>query len=288
MAVKTKKENGVQAELELIEKGIEEILKSGKWADFLKFQSAFHNYSFGNTILIMVQKPTASKVAGYNTWKKLGRQVVKGEKAIKILAPMIFKGEKEEKKDNGDVEKKEFSYMRFKTVSVFDVSQTDGEEIPSLLEKLQGETEMYNKIMEIVPIPCEEEEITDGSNGYYHLVEKRIAIKKDNSEMQKLKTLVHEWGHHILHNKEAKEKVTGDVMELEAESVAFTVCHRLGIDTSNYSFGYLIGWGNGESANAKIKMSGERIQKAANEIIEAIEKGLKVESKEEEKELQTA
>jgi hypothetical protein len=119
-------------------------------------------------------------------------------------------------------------------------------------------------------------------------VEKRIAIKKDNSEMQKLKTLVHEWGHHILHNKEAKEKVTGDVMELEAESVAFTVCHRLGIDTSNYSFGYLIGWGNGESANAKIKMSGERIQKAANEIIEAIEKGLKVESKEEEKELQTA
>jgi antirestriction protein ArdC len=284
---KTTKENGVKAELEMIEKGIEEILKSGKWAEYLKFQSAFHNYSFGNTMLIMVQCPTASRVAGYNTWKKLGRQVEKGQKAIKILAPMIFKGEKEvENKSSGEKEKKETSYMRFKGVSVFDVSQTDGKELPSLLEKLQGETEMYNKIMGIVPIPCEEEEITDGSNGYYHLVDKRIAVKKDNSEMQKLKTVVHEWGHHILHNKEAKEKVTNDIMELEAESVAFVVCNRLGIDTSDYSFGYLLGWGNGEGANAKIKMSGERIQKASTEIIQAIEKGLKVDAKEEE--LQTA
>jgi antirestriction protein ArdC len=281
----SKKENGVKAELELIEKGIEELLKSGKWAEYLKFQSAFHNYSFGNTMLIMVQCPTATRVAGYNTWKKLGRQVLKGQKAIKILAPMIFKGEKEETKDNGDKETKEFSYMKFKGVSVFDVSQTDGEELPTIVQKLEGETEVYKKMMGIVPIPVEEEEITDGSNGYYHLIEKRIAIKKDNSEMQKLKTLIHEWGHHILHNKEAKEKVTGDIMELEAESVAFIVCHKLGIDTSNYSFGYLTGWGNGESTNAKIKASGERIQKASNEILEMIEKNLEVS---EEKELATA
>jgi antirestriction protein ArdC len=279
-ASKGKNENGVKAELEMIEKGIEELLASGKWAEFLKFQSAFHNYSFGNTMLIMCQCPTASRVTGYNTWKKLGRQVQKGQKAIKILAPMMFKAEKEEENDKGEKEKKEVSYMRFKSVSVFDVSQTDGEELPSLVNKLEGETELYKRISDIVPIPVEEEVIEGGANGYYHLVDKRIAIKHDNSEMQKLKTVIHEWGHHILHSKESKEKVSNDVMELEAESVAFIVCHRLGIDTSDYSFGYLTGWGQGKEASAKIKASGERIQKASNEILETIDKNIKVDEKE--------
>ena len=265
-----KKENGVQEELKMIEQGITELLASGKWQDFLKFQSAFHNYSFGNVMLIMMQMPTASRVAGYNTWKKLGRQVLKGQKSIRILAPMVFKGEKEEENDKGEKETKEFSYMRFKGVPVFDVSQTEGEELPKLVEMLQGDTELYEKIMSIVPIPVAEEEIQGGANGYYHLVEKRIAIKKSNSELQKLKTLIHEWGHHILHAKDKKEKVAQDIRELEAESVAFVVCHRLGIDTSNYSFGYLTGWGQGEEANAKIKACGERIQKASNEILEAV------------------
>jgi antirestriction protein ArdC len=279
-----KNENGVKAELELIEQGIEELIKSGKWADFLKFQSAFHNYSFGNTMLIMMQNPTASRVAGYSTWKKLNRQVMKGEKGIKILAPMMFKGEKEEENDKGEKETKEFNYMRFRTVSVFDIAQTDGEELPTILEQLEGETELYEKVKALVPIKVEEEEITNGANGYYHLIEKRIAIKKDNSEMQKLKTVIHEWGHHILHAKDLKEQVANDIRELEAESVAFVICHRLGIDTSDYSFGYLAGWGNGEEANAKIKASGERIQKASNEILDAIESLVK----EEKKELQTA
>jgi antirestriction protein ArdC len=265
-----KTENSVQEELKMIEQGIGEIIKSGKWLEFLKFQSAFHNYSFGNTILIMMQNPSASRVAGYNAWKKLGRQVLKGQKAIRILAPMVFKGEKEEENDKGEKETKQFSYMRFKAVSVFDVGQTEGKELPSLVRMLEGDTELYEKIMNVVPIPVNEEVIEGGANGYYHLIEKRIAIKKDNSELQKLKTLVHEWGHHILHAKDKEEKVAQDIRELEAESVAFIVCNKLGIDTSDYSFGYLTGWGQGEEATAKIKASGERIQKASNEILESV------------------
>jgi antirestriction protein ArdC len=274
---KASEKKGIQAEMELIEKGVQSLVNSGKWKEFLKFHSAFHNYSFNNVMLIFMQCPNAERVAGYKTWQKLKRQVRKGEKAIKILAPIPFKYEKEVEKEDGGKDTKEVKGITFRAIPVFDVGQTDGEELPSLVNKLKGDTEMYKKALEVVPYPVAEEDIQSGANGYYHLIEKRIAIRKDLDEVHKLKTLIHEWGHGILHDvKKDEVKVAQNVRELEAESVAFIVCHKLGIDTSDYSFGYLTGWGGGEDAVALIKASGERIQKASNQIIEAIFEGEEV------------
>jgi antirestriction protein ArdC len=290
---KTKKTNtkkkGIAEELQLIEKGIKSLTTSEKWEAFLKFHSSFHNYSFRNVMLIYMQCQDASRVTGYRTWQKLGRQVIKGEKAIKILAPYTFNVEVEKENDKGVKETKEEKRLAFRTVPVFDVSQTEGEELPTVVNRLTGETELYQKALEKINVPVTEEEIESGANGYYHLVDKRIAIKKDLEEVHKLKTLIHEWGHSILHDRDITkdqdqdDKVSQSVMELEAESTAFIVCHRLGIDTSDYSFGYLAGWGSGENAVELIKQSGERIQKASSEILDALLDEVEIKKEQEQK-----
>ena len=261
--------------------------------------SKFHNYSFNNTLLIAMQKPEATLVAGYKAWQKnFERHVNKGEKAIRILAPAPYKIKEERDKldpvtgemmfdENGMPQKEqvEVTIPAFRAVSVFDVSQTDGKPIPELeaqelLSTVEGYEDFVQALMNVAPVPIGFEDIPGDSKGYFHTEEKRIAVQENMSESQTLKTMVHEVAHSMLHNKEinrddlmevpAKDRNT---KEVEAESVAYTVCQHFGIDTSDYSFGYIAGWSSGKDMK-ELKSSLDTIRKTASELITGIEGAL--------------
>ena len=258
--------------------------------------SKFHNYSFNNTLLIAMQKPEATLVAGYKAWQKnFERHVNKGEKAIRILAPAPYKIKEERDKldpvtgemmfdENGMPQKEqvEVTIPAFRAVSVFDVSQTDGKPIPELeaqelLSTVEGYEDFVQALMNVAPVPIGFEDIPGDSKGYFHTEEKRIAVQENMSESQTLKTMVHEVAHSMLHNKEinrddlmeapAKDRNT---KEVEAESVAYTVCQHFGIDTSDYSFGYIVGWSSGKDMK-ELKSSLDIIRKTSSELITGIE-----------------
>ncbi|MBQ2921950.1 MAG: DUF4316 domain-containing protein [Tyzzerella sp.] len=229
--------------------------------------SKFHNYSFNNTLLIAMQKPEATLVAGYKAWQKnFDRHVNKGEKAIRILAPAPYKIKEERDK--------------LDPVSVFDVSQTDGKPIPELetaelLQTVEGYEDFVNSLMEVAPVPIGFEDIPGESKGYFHTEEKRIAVQENMSESQTLKTMVHEVAHSLLHNKELNKDIDAPVKdrntkEVEAESIAYTVCQHFGIDTSDYSFGYIAGWSSGKEMT-ELKASLDTIRRTASELITGIE-----------------
>lgn len=257
---------------EKLEQGMKDLLNSENWKAYLKTMSRFHKYSFGNCILITMQFPEASRVAGYKTWQSLGRQVRKGEKAISILAPCPHKRKTEVTRPDGTVEEKEVVFTTYRAVPVFDISQTDGEDLPQVCNTLTGDVEGFAKLREVLagvaPVPVEDEEIKGGANGYYSFVENRIAIRRGMSEAQTIKTTIHEIAHSLMHGKDS-DRVEAEV---EAESVAFTVCEYLGIDAGDYSFGYVAGWSDGNMD--ALKKSLTAIQKTAHTIIEGIEKGL--------------
>ena len=261
---------------EQLEKGVKDVFESDNYKAYLDFMSKFYNYSVNNCILIWMQKPEASLVAGYKAWQtKFKRQVKKGEKGITILAPCPHKFKKEVQNENGDLEEKEIQYLSFRATTVFDISQTDGEDVPNFIEKLTGDVDNYNDLLEklktVSPVPVEFEKITTGAHGYFHLEDKRIAINDGMSEQQTVKTLVHEISHAILHDKENGEEKDADkhTREVQAESVAYTVCNMLGLDTSDYSFGYVASWSKGKEAK-ELKASMEVIRKTANSIIESL------------------
>lgn len=283
---------------EKLEQGIKELFDSDRYKEYLTTMSKFHNYSFRNTMLILFQKPDASLIAGYGAWQKnFKRQVKKGERGIKILAPAPYKKTVEEKqfdkngvpmkdKDgNVIVNTREITVPAFKVTTVFDVSQTAGEEIPMLAKQLTGSIDEYEKffrvLKEISPVPITLEPIDGTANGYYHLEEKRIAIKDKLSEMQTIKTAIHEIAHAKLHALPDKDKdsVTDDTRpnnrtrEVQAESIAYTVCQHFGIDTSDYSFGYIAGWSSGKETE-ELKTSLEVIRNTATEFISVIEEKL--------------
>lgn len=283
---------------EKLEQGIKELFDSDRYKEYLTTMSKFHNYSFRNTMLILFQKPDASLIAGYGAWQKnFKRQVKKGERGIKILAPAPYKKTVEEKqfdkngvpmkdKDgNIIVNTREITVPAFKVTTVFDVSQTAGEEIPMLAKQLTGSIEEYENffrvLKEISPVPITLETIDGTANGYYHLEEKRIAIKDSLSEMQTIKTAIHEIAHAKLHALPDKDEdsVTDDTRpdnrtrEVQAESIAYTVCQHFGIDTSDYSFGYIAGWSSGKETE-ELKTSLEVIRNTATEFISAIEEKL--------------
>ena len=283
---------------EKLEQGIKELFDSDRYKEYLTTMSKFHNYSFRNTMLILFQKPDASLIAGYGAWQKnFKRQVKKGERGIKILAPAPYKKTVEEKqfdkngvpmkdKDgNIIVNTREITVPAFKVTTVFDVSQTAGEEIPMLAKQLMGSIDEYEKffriLKEISPVPITLETIDGTANGYYHLEEKRIAIKDSLSEMQTIKTAIHEIAHAKLHALPDKDEdsVTDDTRpdnrtrEVQAESIAYTVCQHFGIDTSDYSFGYIAGWSSGKETE-ELKTSLEVIRNTATEFISAIEEKL--------------
>lgn len=271
-----------------LEQGLSALFESKKYQEYLKAMSKFHNYSFNNTLLIAMQKPDATLVAGYQTWEKqFGRHVKSGEKAIRILAPAPYKKKvncsSNAAEENAPESESEINIMAFKPAYVFDISQTDGPDLPSLgTNKLQFSVANFNQFMDalscISPVPIEFQTIKSGAKGFFSNTDHKIVIQKDMAEAQTVKTVIHEICHSILHSTDktdSKEinKKTRSSKEVEAESVAYTVCQHFGIDTSDYSFGYIAGWSSGKELN-ELKASIELIRKTASEIINDIESSL--------------
>ena len=276
-----------------LETGIQELFESERYKAYLTTMSKFHSYSFNNTLLIAMQG--GQLVAGYNKWRDdFHRNVKKGEKAIKILAPAPFKAKKEVQKLDAQgrpvmgkdgkpvTEVQEIQVPAFKIVSVFDVSQTEGEPLPSIgVEELTGSVERYGEFFkaleQISPVPIGFEDIPGGSHGYYHLTEKRSAIQEGMSELQTLKTAIHEIAHSKLHAIdpeataiEQADRPDSRTREVQAESVAYAVCQHYGLDTSDYSFGYVAGWSSGKDLK-ELKTSLETIRATAHELITTID-----------------
>ena len=279
-----------------LEQGITELFESERYKEYLRVMSKFHNYSFNNTLLIAMQKPDASLVAGFSSWKNnFGRNVMKGEKGIKIIAPSPFTVKQEVEKTDPQTgkpvigkdgkpvtEEKEIKVPAYKVVSVFDVSQTEGRELPDIaVDELTGDVDRFKDFFaaleQVSPVPVGFEKIEGGAHGYYHLEEKRIAIDEGMSDLQTLKTAIHEIAHAKLHDidlnapkEEQKPRVDRRTREVEAESVAYTVCQHYGLDTSDYSFGYVAGWSSGKEL-AELRGSLETIRSTAAEMINAID-----------------
>ncbi len=279
-----------------LEQGIAELFDSERYREYLRVMSKFHNYSLNNTLLIAMQKPDATHIAGYNAWKNnFGRNVKKGEKGIRILAPSPYKIRQEvEKKDpetgkavmgeNGKpvMETKEIPIPAYKVVSVFDISQTEGRELPRIsANELTGDVEQYEEFFAALektsPVPMGFERIAGTAHGYYSQTDKRIAIDEGMSQLQNLKTAIHEIAHAKLHDidlnvptEEQKTILDRSTREVQAESIAYTVCQHYGLDTSDYSFGYIAGWSSGREL-AELKTSLETIRVTAAEIINSVD-----------------
>ena len=276
-----------------LETGIQELFESERYKAYLTSMAKFHSYSFNNTLLIAMQG--GQLVAGYNKWRDdFHRNVKRGEKGIKILAPAPYKVKKEvpkldeqgkpvmDKDGKPLTEVQETQVPAFKIVSVFDVSQTEGEPLPSIgVDELAGNVEQYEDFFKALeqtsPVPMAFEDIPGGSHGYYHLTEKRIAIQENMSELQTLKTAIHEIAHAKLHAIDPEAPVTEQAdrpdsrtREVQAESVAYAVCQHYGLDTSDYSFGYVAGWSSGKDLK-ELRASLETIRATAHELITAID-----------------
>ena len=285
-----KREEQLKEITERLEQGVQELFTSERYTEYLKTMAKFHNYSFNNTLLIALQKPDATLVAGYQAWqKKFNRHVLRGEKGIQIISPAPIK-EKEEVekidpetnepilKENGQPETEIIEHIipRFKVATVFDISQTDGEPLPDLGgEDLMGDVPDFDIFMEAIrnvsPVPIRFAEIEGESHGYYHNVDKEIVIKDGMSESQTMKTAIHEVTHAMLHDREMlqeqgieKDRLT---KEVEAESVAYTVCQHFGLDSSEYSFPYIAGWSSGKEMK-ELRASMDTIRKTAGDFIE--------------------
>ena len=276
---------------ERLENGVKELYASDSYAQYITAMAKFHHYSFGNALLILFQCPSASNVAGYNTWKQLGRQVKKGEKGIMILAPCNFRASLEREKidpltgqtllgpdGNPLTEKVKIAPNRFKIAHVFDLSQTEGRELPQIgVSELTGDvadyTGIYARLTAISPLPVVQEDFQRTAKGYTSFTENRVVVKPGMSQVQTIKTLVHEIAHAKLHRPddilaiptpgEKRQK------EVEAESIAYVVCQHFGIDTSDYSLAYVAGWSKGKELT-ELKASLNVIHATAGEIIDAI------------------
>ena len=275
---------------EQLEKGINDMFTSEKYMRYLNTMSKFHGYSLNNTLLIALQNPQASLIAGFKSWERnFDRHVKRGEKGIKILAPSPYTKKVRQEKVNPDTgeiildkngnpvkEETEIKFTAFRVVSVFDVSQTEGKELPSMAhnlnEKIKDYTLYVEALKQVAQVPIEFKDIEGETHGYYNRATERIAIKGGMSESQTVKTMIHEIAHSILHNDnvpDAKEK-DRQTKEVEAESVAYTVCKHFGIDSSDYSFGYIAGWSADKELN-ELKSSLETIRKTSSELITGIE-----------------
>lgn len=264
--------NRVKEITDKLEEGIRAMFDSEAFKKYLKTLSKFHHYSVSNTILIAMQRPDATLVAGYSAWKNnFGRQVKKGEQGIKIIAPAPFK-----KQVEVDGEIQEVVIPTFKVVNVFDVSQTEGRELPSIgVNELTGDVSQYEDFFKALeqtcPVPIEFEQIRGSAKGYFDPDAQRIAVQESMSQVQTVKTLIHEMAHQKLHSGE--EELTRNVKEVEAEAVAYTVSQHFGIDTSDYSFAYIAGWSK-EKTTEELKASLDRIRNTADELITGIEEKL--------------
>jgi len=292
--VKNKKDTSIEALKDVtdkLEKGIQDLFNSEKYKEYLSVMSKFYNYSINNTILIAMQKPDATLVAGYSAWeKKFERFVRKGERGIKIIAPCPRTIQKEVPKidlktqtpmrdENGNVimSQLEVTIPAYKVVTVFDVSQTDGKELPSIaVDSLTGKVERYDDffkaLSESANIPVSFEKLHPELHGYYSITDNSIVLAEGMSEIQTLKTFIHEIAHSMLHNENGEEhKSDRNTKEVQAESIAYTVCQHYGLDTSDYSFGYVAGWSHTRGLD-ELKSSLSVIHKTAQTIIESVDK----------------
>ncbi|MBR4199980.1 MAG: hypothetical protein IKQ91_01720 [Oscillospiraceae bacterium] len=278
----------VDALMNKLETGIHDFMQSGKYQEYLRTMSKFHNYSFRNCVLIAMQKPDATYVAGYSAWKeKFDRQVGRGEKAIRILAPAPYEVsvEREKKDAHGRTvygadgkpvtETVKEKRLSFRSASVFDVSQTDGKPLPQIAAELDGSVEDYELMLQAIrdtsDAPVTIEKFSGSAKGYYDRADHSIHIQEGMGEMQTVKTALHERAHSILHNDNAEgaAEKTRETKECEAESVAFVVCDHFGLDTGDYSFPYLASWSSGMDL-PEIHASLETIQKTADDMISTI------------------
>lgn len=285
--------------IEKLEQGVKDVFQSENYKNYLKTMAKFYHYSLNNTILIDMQRPGATLVAGHQAWQqKFGRRVKPGEKGIRILAPMpkkvkekqeVFDPETGELLENaqGDpvtetVEK--VKLYGFRVVTVFDISQTEGKELPSLgVQELSGNVEQYETFLKAIqavsPVPVTMEAIRGTEKGYFSLLEQRIVLKEGMSQTQTIKTAIHELAHAKLHGEIPKTDDTDAVAsqksretkEVEAESVAYTICQHYGIETSDYSFGYIAGWSSGRELK-ELKASLETIRTASAQLIRDLDK----------------
>lgn len=276
---------------EKLEAGVKDVFQGENYKAYLDFCAKMPRYSINNQILIMMQKPDATMCQSFTGWKEMARFVKKGEKGIRVMAPAPYKIEREQDKLDGNgkpmldadgepvKEKVEVKVNAFKPVSTFDISQTDGEPVPRLgVDELVGTVEGYETLMEAIkqasPVPISFENIEAGAKGYFHVEENRIAIQEGMSEVQTVKTALHEASHATLHNKEAQnadsDKKSRNQKECEAESVAYVVCQHYGVDTAEYSFPYVAGWSSDKEV-PELKASLDTIRRAASDLIVKID-----------------
>lgn len=297
-----KREEQLKEITDRLEQGVQDLFTSERYTEYLQTMGKFHRYSFNNTLLIAMQRPDATLVAGYQAWqRKFNRHVMRGEKGIQIISPAPIK-EKEEVekidpitnepilKEDGQPETEIIEHVipRFKVSTVFDVSQTDGEPLPDLGgADLTGNVADFDVFMEAIrnvsPVPIRMAEIEGDSHGYYHNVEKEIVIQTGMSESQTMKTAIHEVTHAMLHDRDLmqeqgieKDRLT---KEVEAESVAYTVCQHFGLDSSEYSFPYIAGWSSGKEMK-ELRASMDVIRKTAGSFIEDMTEQLQILQKE--------
>ena len=274
-----------------LEKGVKDVFNGDNFKEYLNFCAKLPRYSVNNQLLIMLQRPDATMCQSFSNWKEMNRFVKKGEKGIRILAPAPYKMEKEQEKvdangkaildANGEPvkEKVEVTVNAFKPVSIFDISQTEGDPVPMVgVNELSGSVEDYEKLLnaikEVVPVPVSFENIESGAKGYFHLEENRIVIQEGMSEAQTVKTFIHEAAHQALHSREAydknADKKNQNQKETEAESVAYVVCAHYGIDTSDYSFPYVATW-SADKEVPELKASLDIIRRTASDLIVKID-----------------
>lgn len=281
-----KREEELQQTLQRLEEGVEEIFTSGKYMEYLTVMSHFHNYSFNNCMLIAWQRPDATLVAGYRAWQdKFGRHVKKGERGIRILSPIVVKGKlpEDEQHDTGDPDAEKAEAKRlvgFRLATVFDVSQTEGRDLPSMgVDELQGDVGEFETVMDAIgkisKYPISFKEISGGAKGFFsHADPKRIVIQEGMPQAQTLKTAVHELAHSVMHDFEPEDKSRPlpdrNTREVQAESVAFVVSNWLGLDTSDYSFGYIASWSSGKEIS-ELRASLDDVRLASHGIIDGIE-----------------
>lgn len=287
------KDTDVNDILEELKNGVKNLMTSERYKQFLDFRSSLYQYSFNNCMLIEIQKPDASMIGSFNFWKKNNRYVNKGENGIKILAPVTAKRkvdiplydnkknpiiDKEGKPKTETVEKTVIT--GFKLTTVFDIKQTSGEPIPSILKELSGNSSEAEKLIDTIKsiskIPITYENIKSGAKGYYDPQEKKIVLREGMSMDQTAKTLIHEYTHSKLHNDISEYTKNRGISEIQAESTAYVVAKHFGMDTSEYSFGYVTGWANGKDLN-ELQDTLKVISNESKNIIDEIEEKLSAE-----------
>jgi predicted DNA-binding transcriptional regulator AlpA len=266
--------------LQQLREGITALTNSNAWLRYLDVQRRFHRYSWGNCMLINIQRPDATRIAGYRKWQELGRQVRKGERAITILAPVVYRQSADGEASRESTEQQsDLKVVRaFRTASVFDVAQTDGEPLPEIATRLLGDHPVHawlrlQTIAGELGYSVSKAQLPGARNGDCNFAEYKIRVRDDLAPEHMVKTLAHEIGHVLLHHpNQRQDDISRDIAELEAESVAYIVCHELGIDSSSYSVGYITHWaGDGDRAVTNIERSAGRINKAARTVLDGLD-----------------